>query len=348
MTEEEKPLTREDVLKLIEEHGGTAEGLDLSGRNLQGIDLRGVVLDKANLESANLAQSDLQKGASLRGAHLSSARLNVARLFYANLQEADLGFAKMQGAFLIGAQLQEAYLRGADLTNATLSGANLEGATLSGAELQNTQLEYASLSNAFLYGADLSKARGLASVKWGKRYMVGEESKGHFAPAAEVYRNLKKWYSESGMYDIAGQFYYREMEVQRKVFQFGNFLDTTAKNAFELRKPILLVRAIFPKKPLPWAWSMLLNILCGYGEKPLRVVLSAIAVVFGLAGIYSASALTFPSSLYHSAVSFTALGYGLGASTADSWVRALGAFEAFIGVFLIALFLITFVRKMIR
>ena len=38
MTEEEKPLTREDMLRLIEEHGGP-EGLDLSGRNLRGIDL---------------------------------------------------------------------------------------------------------------------------------------------------------------------------------------------------------------------------------------------------------------------------------------------------------------------
>jgi hypothetical protein len=77
-------------------------------------------------------------------------------------------------------------------------------------------------------------------------------------------------------------------------------------------------------------------------------VASAAVVVFGLAGIYSASALTFPSALYHSAVSFTALGYGLGASNVDGWVKGVGAAESFIGIFMMALFLITFVRKMTR
>ena len=48
--EKEKPLTREDVLKRIEENGGTAKGLDLSGKtfkdgiNLRGLNLEGIIL----------------------------------------------------------------------------------------------------------------------------------------------------------------------------------------------------------------------------------------------------------------------------------------------------------------
>ena len=47
---EQSLYTREDVLRLIAENGGTAEGLDLSGKtfvediNLFGLDLNGIIL----------------------------------------------------------------------------------------------------------------------------------------------------------------------------------------------------------------------------------------------------------------------------------------------------------------
>jgi len=82
VTEEEKPLTREDVLKLIEEHGGP-EGFYLAGKNLGGISLAGMpdeILD-------------------LHGIFLN----------WANLQGANLEFANLQGANLVHAKLQEAH-----------------------------------------------------------------------------------------------------------------------------------------------------------------------------------------------------------------------------------------------
>ena len=53
-------------------------------------------------------------------------------------------------------------------------------------------------------------------------------------------------------------------------------------------------------------------------------------------------------SLYFSGASFTALGYASWAPQLDSWVKYLGVVESFLGVFLIALFLVTFTRKMTR
>ena len=56
--EKEKPLTREDVLRLIEANGGTASGLDLSGKTFEaGIDLRGLNLELIILENARFAVS---------------------------------------------------------------------------------------------------------------------------------------------------------------------------------------------------------------------------------------------------------------------------------------------------
>ena len=379
--EQEKPLTRDEVLKMIEEHGGP-EGLDLSGRNLTGIDLstpigseepplylRSIILafaklQKAELFDANLEEADLRHAnlqeAYLRGANLQkvnltdanlqnailvSANLERGLLWGTNLQGANLAYANLQGASLIGASLQHAYLRDASAQGAIVAHADLRGAMLQGAHLQRADLSHcdlrgaetnlveADLERATLYGCDLSGA-SIEGINWGRKYIAGDEveaeketdrdkKRERLGEAASVYRNLKRWHTEQGLYNLTGEFYFREMTVRRKALKWW-------------------------PNPLPRTASKFLAVLCGYGEKPERVVVSAAAIVLVLAGIYSASALSFLDSLYHSAVSFTALGYGLGASTAQGWVKGLGAFEAFIGVFMMALFLITFVRKMTR
>jgi len=327
MTEEEKPLTREDVLKMIEEHGGP-EGLDLSKKNLKGIDLssdepgealdlRGIILEGANLQEANLRFINLQ------GASLLRANLQGADLWGAELQEAKLQYSNLHGAGLWYANLQGASLTLANLQGAFLSHANLQGAFLWGAKLHGTKLWGARLSKASLMRVEISRETMLEGVDWGPKYILHEEEEGRFRAAAEDYCILRRWHTEAGMYDIAGEFYFREMTVRRKDLKWWPNL-------------------------LPRAWSEVLAILCGYGEKPFRVVISAAVVVFGLAAIYSASALTFLQSLYYSTVSFTALGYGFWVSDPVGWVKGLGAFEASIGVFMMALFLITFVRKMTR
>ena len=90
-------------------------------------------------------------------------------------------------------------------------------------------------------------------------------------------------------------------------------------------------------------------LLCGYGENYERVVVSALVIIFGLAVVYVYGGLNLAYAIYFSAVSFTALGYGSWVNiTPVGWVRALGAAESFLGVFMMALFLVTFTRKMTR
>ena len=372
MTEEEKrgegekPLTREDVLKLIEAHGGP-EGLDLSGKNLEGIDLsgksvdfldlHGINLSAANLQKADLKDANLQKadlsdanlqGASLwkanmqeavlwnvnlLGADIWYANLQKSDLFCANLQKANLMFADLQEAIITDAKLQKANLGDAKLQKANLKFANLQEAIITGAKLQKANLSNAKLQEADLRHANLSKTMlgdvkttydtRLDSVDWGPKYILGDEERRDFKTSENVYRTLKLWHTQAGMHSIADQFHYREWAVIRKGLRWR-------------------------KKPWQKLWNWVFCILCGYGGRPERVIIWAAVIVSGLAGIYSSSTLSLLDSFYHSAVSFTALGYGLGMSTPETWVKGLGAFEAFIGVFMMSLFLITFVRKMVR
>jgi len=222
--------------------------------------------------------------------------------------------------------LREAILEHARFEQAVLWGAHLEEANLSFAHFESSQLHFAFLNGAILWFTEFSPDSKLEHVHWGN-YTFGEEKDGNFAAAEITYRRLKQWHTNAGMYDSAGEFFFREMTAKRKMLKW------------------------LPN-PFPRVWSKLISLICGYGERPFRVIASAVVVVFGLALIYFAIGTltpnTFLNSLYYSAVSFTALGYGQWAPQPAGWVKGLGAFEAFMGVFMMALFLITFVRKMTR
>jgi len=331
-------LTRDDVLHLIEQHGGPV-GLDLRGADLRGADLSQLDLHGANLRPANLAgtnvrpanlaganlQGTVLAGARLDGAVLAGADLRGAAVFAAHLPRANLWQAKLQGANVSGAQLQGAHLIDTKLQGADLRVARLQGAFLIMANLERADLRHADLRGARLAHASLGGA-SLENVNWGDR-RLGDEMQGDFGNAASVYRALKQCHTELGMYDIAGEFHYREMEARRKLaWKEHRWPHALAMNA--------------------------LRFLYGYGERPERVIGWAAAVILGFAlghWLFGTVAGGFLDALYYSAVSFPALGYGHWAPEPQGWAgRFLGAGESFLGVFMMALFLVTFTRKMTR
>lgn len=356
----ENPFTREDVQKKIEEHNGTARYLDLSdktfeeGIDLSELDLEGIVLRDARFPTHF-------EGQKLVGAKFNGSNLNRADFRNINLQYAQFGMLNKQPTRLEGADLRSTILLNANFQCADLSCAkfgkveneNFRPATLENTDFRKANLFLANFIGCYFYGTKLEGAyiRGadiydahLEEADWGS-YVAGEEKKGEFYFAEYVYRRLKMWYTRTGLYDIAGEFFYREMEVKRTGLSW-----------------------LKPKKKRWLRWGPLrgervrLNVyrwLYGYGERPWRVVIWGGIVLFGLALIYfffrgvAPHTLTvdaFLNSLYYSAVSFTALGYGpwFNASSVRSWVQGFGAAEAIIGVFAIALFLVTFTRKTIR
>ncbi len=181
----ENPYTREDVLRLIGENGGKAEGLNLSHK----IFVEAIDLNKFHL-----------KGIHLSGAHLKRA----------HLMDADL-----TGAILIDAHLEGAHLMHANLEGAILYGAHLKGAGLTEANLELADFQDAVLDSVFLIDAVFSNNIKLSGVYWGN-YVLGDETKDYYYDVINTYRRLKIWYTVHGEYDVAGEFFYREMEVKRK------------------------------------------------------------------------------------------------------------------------------------
>lgn len=143
---------------------------------------------------------------------------------------------KLQKASLRGAIIEDTHINGAHLEGVDLSFAHLEGADLSFAHLDGADLSFAHLEGADLFSAEFSDDTKLADVEW-ENHILDERRKWRLGPVENPYRRLKIWYTKAGMYDIAGKFFYREMEAKRKSIQ-NNFGDPDAllkyiKNCFK-------------------------------------------------------------------------------------------------------------------
>jgi len=152
---------------------------------------------------------------------------------------------------------------------------------------------------------------------------------------SSIYRRLKQSHQKYGHYDVAGEFFYREMECKKNaLIEKGSLLDSF--------------------KSLGYSF---LKFSCGYGEKPKIVIMNSILAVFGFAFLYffsksiSFSGTSIPKdlfqSIYFSVITFTTLGHGDMRPITDVG-RSLVMSEAVIGAIFIALFIFVFSRKMMR
>ena len=231
-------------------------------------------------------------------------------------------------------------------------GAVIESGTFEDAELRHVTFRDVDLANVFTTGASLEEAY-MSQARWGKvergplgkKLEVREETRANeegtresLIRAESAHRNLKESYKNEGDYGTAGEFFIREMAVRRKV-------------AFQDREYGY------------WVMSNLIAGLCGYGERPTRVIFWWFAFTFTYAVVYFGGQLIeysdgateidfttlggFLTCLYFSVVTFTTLGFGDISPVTDAG-RAVASVEAFTGAFMIALFVLVFGRKMIR
>ena len=122
---------------------------------------------------------------------------------------------------------------------------------------------------------------------------------------------------------------------------------------------------------MPWfsarrLLSKIVDLFCGYGERPIRVMAFSLTTILTFAVCYAALGVSDPAGteflhsdslitdrlqhfltcVYFSVVTFTTLGYG--DITPLGIARLFAAMEAFIGSFTLALFVVVFVKKMTR
>ena len=206
--------------------------------------------------------------------------------------------------------------------------------------------------------ADLTNSTWITNKE--KNIIIREEQQGEISSDWKelegIYRRLKQSYQKYGDNDTAGNLYYQEMECKRKQMNF------------------------FPKL----FWNIFYKKLCGYGEKPFNVIWASLFIIFTSAFSYLFSGIEFLGSemsnkpaklikynlslsldginmmmqnfgsiledfllcLYTSFITFTTLGYG--DVHPIGWSRLVATIESGFGIFMTALFIFVFTRRMLR
>jgi hypothetical protein len=293
-------------------------------------------IDKSTSEVKNKLEAYAQAGGFLRGICLKRADLTGIDLVNHDCKTgydfsyADLYRANFTGAHLFNINFTNASLMKANVTNANLNCATLKRANLLGMRWVNTKIENIRLGKKIKQEILAKEVLKLNDLKLSKDYLEQAE---------EIYRDLRKHAEHQGIFTMSGYFIQKELTMRR----------------FQL-----------PRYSMKRTTSKIVDLFCGYGEAPLRIIGISILMIIFCAVIYAFTGLNylnnvqafslqqsfaenvsiFLASLYYSVVTFTTLGYGDFTPVGIS--RAIAALEAFTGSFTIALFVVVFVKKMTR
>ncbi len=316
--------------------------VDLSGANLIRANLRGAGLRHANLSRADLRAADLS-GADLSHTNLSGAVLSYAKLAHADLSSADLSGGHLEGADLSGATLLVTDLSGVMARDASFRAAHLacarlrllwcfadtssEGGQLTGCA-SAPDLGNADFRGARLRDITMDRETNLGEARFGPadgatsedRIADEAEALPDYGACAQVYRQLKVAFRDSGDHGRAGNFYVGEMRCMRKASARDLWPNLTprlkreadeaawAYRLRELTRSVRLLRAAtgralggLPRSRLrardPWKavsshlrllWLCIFERAAGYGERPSWVLGWALLVVVICAFVHGA------------------------------------------------------------
>jgi uncharacterized protein YjbI with pentapeptide repeats len=289
------------------------------GQSMEGFYLKGLSAPAINLLHANLKDANLSN-AVLKGASFSDAELTNADLAGANLSECDFIGADCAGANFMMSDLSRARFWHADLTGADLAEANMEKCDFLNAVLFRVNI----------YHASLKEARFLTRENFrGRNNREGVDEKGA-KTARESYANIKQYFISAARYNDISWASYNEnrMELRR---------------LWKERRPGLI----------PF---FIMGLLCGWGERPLRATVAALAIIISYAaaffmlnavrpnftGDYTLSPIDY---IYYSTITFTTVGYGDFVPKANISFKLLAGSEAFVGIFMMGLFVFTLGRR---
>ena len=203
-----------------------------------------------------------------------------------------------------------------------------------------------------------------------------QEEKEEYLKANKIFLLLKNNFHSIGQYEDESWAYKKEKDMDRLSHSYLFYMkELKSKDKKEKLSFLKWIKKGDFKK---WIISVFSNMIYGYGEKPWNVVIVAGALIivfayfFSLIGIgnpeiielqgkihpipgtdmrfvsegviQNTKIMKFSNSLYFSLITFTTLGYG-DFRPLEGWGRILAGSEAFIGAFMMALFVYTFARR---
>ncbi|HEY7341903.1 MAG TPA: pentapeptide repeat-containing protein [Ktedonobacterales bacterium] len=343
-------LTRADVEWLLATHEsggqtGPVEWDDPAHHKRSGLDLRGADLSSVNLSLLPLSRlrgglaGDEFLGTTMDQFHAAAIRLIGTNLRFAHLEGSVLTFGRLDGA-----DLSSAHLESADLYRAHFEAEQL--ADIGRAVFDSsTILNHIVLANARGVSPQLADVLWngaiLSAVEWSPVRMLGEEytarygtikkpwsgALGEYPSAVRANRQVSAVLRGQGLHEEADRFAYRAHSLQRSVFW---------RQRHYLRA----------------SGSWLLDLISGYGYKPLRsfivylLVVGAFALAYYLLGNHVSPPLDPLGAVIFSITSFHGRGFAPGENVAlTNPLTVFAAVEAIIGLLIEITFIATFTQR---
>ncbi|RYA24507.1 hypothetical protein CRU96_02395 [Malaciobacter halophilus] len=167
-----------------------------------------------------------------------------------------------------------------------------------------------------------------------------------YKAVSNFHRNIKRAYSNLGETSKAGKHFYKEKYFEQQSLKRPKF---HFREELKKEKKFIPKSQIFIKSYLKYVSLLFQNLLWGFGEKPSKVFLWALFIVFFSAFVYSfhsesKTVNSFIDSIYYSIVTFTTLGYGE-ITQEDNFLKLYSSVEAFLGLSIMALVVAGFASK---
>ncbi len=364
---------------------------DLSGLPLEKCNLHGAVLDHAHLTDTQLRNANLEY-AFLTEAHLEGADLREAWLAHADLREAWFDDrTQLAGAHLFAEREpspEREYVRAVRLSGVRWNDTDVSSvADLDEFRRLGDDVIPWLVQLRYKLRRDKDSERQKRLCRWQREIGHAEKHQKYLSDAIAAYRPFATALRNSGLSYLAVRSEYRARQLERQVRHparirwSGQTIDRMFRHAQEIielkdkheqgqtvsRKLVGRTWYVFSYRfylALRGGFnscqyyctrgaSFLLDLICGYGYKPLRILAAYILTVLVFARIYA----TYPprphtphgwNTIWFSMIAFHGRGVISGDIDPDSGMLWVPALEAVIGLGIEALLVAIIIRRLFR
>ena len=364
---------------------------DATDANLLHADLRGALLTGASLCGATLKNARFDAATDLSRVHLIQSQHSRTADNPAFLVDVNWGDANLTGIDweLLTWISEERPLRQATLTRAKIQNAKkrLDEVVFNLETLQPIEI-FNHIKRVFLKSNSLTPRPNLTAAEWGQLQVLWEWV-AKWSPLVEESVKLEK-YLQDQMVMFPSELFHAQVDSARAYRQLGNILrdqgriSDSARFAYRALKLERLIPRRYQQlatftaghqessrlaRANRWlsmktasAWrravaegrifsSFLVDLVCGYGYRPLRAFAAYFVVVLAFAGAYALAGMRpFLNAIVFSITSFHGRGFAelLGPLEKASPYRAIdiAAVEAFVGLLMEVVLVATFTRRL--